>query len=422
MEIDETYDSFTLDNGFKVCYKSIEPPFSGFVEGRIRLRHGSMMEEEGEEGLWHFLEHVLFNGDSENYGAEEAKGIKATFPYVNASTSSREMNFPFKVLSEQLPTYLDLISDKLFRHEIDVESINQERNAILMETHDKKGEPFFEEYIEQRKLVYGENVPQTYFVLGEESVVASATQSDLKSIYDRLVHPDNMDIILVGGLPDNLENLINNYFGSVPRGKVEEEKMERNQKIEGQKVQHVAAPFLINKSSPENSNAKVSLTMYGPIFSEDDSVSTILLSSVLNKRLFESIREDKGLAYAIGAEQTCSYLEGLISVGTTVNGKNVFKTLDYIFEEMENLHSSKISEKELKNSKEKLRGDTLIEKPEDYVSLINVYEDYGHSLSQVIDDIDTVTQESVMLAAQKYLPTRDNGDYSILILDPLKKE
>ena len=115
-------------------------------------------------------------------------------------------------------------------------------------------------------------------------------------------------------------------------------------------------------------------------------------------------------------------MQGLLGVDASVNVKNVDKTLDYIFEEMDTLRSERISEKELKNNKEKMRGNTLIKKPEDYVDIIEAREDYGHSLNQAINDIDAVTVDSVMLAAQKYLPDRNSGDYIISIYDPLKEE
>ena len=89
MEIDETYDSFTLDNGFKLHYKNRD---SAFIEGVLRVRHGSIVEEEGEAGLYHFLEHLLMTGANKRYDVSSVKRGRADIIVSNAKTDYKYMN------------------------------------------------------------------------------------------------------------------------------------------------------------------------------------------------------------------------------------------------------------------------------------------------------------------------------------------
>ncbi len=208
--INGNYREFRLDNGLFVALQ--ETP-TQTVSGWLNVWHGALNEREGEEGIAHFLEHVLMAGGSQKYAPEKAQEIRGAFGGFNAFTSLDRTFFPVDMLTEDTELFLEYISDTIFSPRFDKTRVEEERQRVLRETADEKSSPSFRDERDCSEAFFGKNSPHIYFILGNEPVVASASAENLRDFHGRGYHPNNMDLVLVGALPKNIEGLVKKNFG-----------------------------------------------------------------------------------------------------------------------------------------------------------------------------------------------------------------
>src|SRR3989344_6026179 len=196
--INGNYRKFRLGNGLLVALQ--ETP-TQTVSGRLRVWHGALNEKKGEEGIAHFLEHSLMTGGSQKYDPERADEIRGTFGFFNAFTGLEETFFPVDMLAEDSQLFLEYVSDAAFNPRFEVSRVEEERQRVLRETADAKSNPKFKDGKACR-----------------EAVVGFASVDTLREFHQRGYHPNNMDLILVGALPKNIEDLVQENFAQFPSG------------------------------------------------------------------------------------------------------------------------------------------------------------------------------------------------------------
>jgi len=397
------------------------------ISGRLRVHHGGLHEKNGEEGLAHFLEHIVMKGGGMKYAPDKAEKIMGTFGNINASTSSSETSFPVGMLADDLELYLDFISDVVFHPRFDLERVNQERQRVLREMADAKSNPAFEDNSDFMDSLFGVDSPHTYFVLGKEEVVERATSNDFKAFHERGYNPNNMDLILAGALPENVDELIAKYFADKPRGEGAKYDFPKNPDLESKTVLHRHALELLNADNPESSSAYFRIGLVAPEYEEEDSWAVGRLVQILggdaNSRLFKKVSQEMGLAYGIGSSYAARG-GGAIYVTGNVQAARINEALDAVFNEMNCLKNELVDGDELarinRNGAYNLAKG--FETNEGHVDAIEVKLDIGLNPELYLQNIDAVTPEMVRDAANKYFPTnREDGKYVLLLMDPLKK-
>jgi len=423
--INGNYREFKLDNGLSVALQ--ETP-TQTVAGRLRVLHGALNEKKGEEGLAHFLEHTLVNGGSKKYSPEKANEIMDKFGFFNAYTGLEKTFFPVDMLSEDTPSYLECISDAAFNPSLEASKVEQERQRVLREIADDKSNPAFKDNKAYLEAFFGKGSPHIYSVLGDEEIISSASREDLNSFYKRGYHPNNMDLILVGALPKNIEKLVQETFGNFPVGNGKRIKFPRNPKLTSSKIFHTYAPELLNQENPNSSSAHLRISLVAPTDADEDSYATDMLAKILggqgNSRLFENVSQKKGLAYGIGAGYHGTNNQGRITIGGSIHALRANEAIDANFEEMAKLRTDLVSQESL----EKLKRDSqyriakTFETNSGHVNAIEWKMDEGLTPEYHMKKMNEVTPEKIREAAIKYLPqSREEGKYVLSLRDPLKK-
>lgn len=418
------FREYTLDNGLKVGLQ--ETP-TETIAGRLRVFHGALGEKPGEEGLAHFLEHVLMSGGSRRFSPEEADEIKARFGEYNAYTRLDETLFPVDMLAEDVELYLDFISDMTFNPRFDQTRLEQERQRVLRETADEKSQSRFGEDREFLESFYGKNSPHIYLILGREEVVGKASAEDLAKFHSRGYHANNMDLILVGALPKNIEILIQDRFSGMPRGTGKRFQFPRNKQLEQKVVLHTLAPDLCNHSTPEESSAQLYISFFAPTDQDEDFYAAKMMTSILgrgpNSRLFKTISQNLGLSYSVGASYDGSNNKGQIQVWGTVHAQRSEEAMDAVFSEFVKMRSDLIDEEEL----DRLKRDSLykiaktFETNAGHANAIALKWDKDLTPQIHLERTAAVTPEMIREAASRYLPAdKENGKYVLLLRDPLK--
>ncbi len=418
MEIDETYDSFTLDNDFKLHYKNRD---SAFIEGVLRVRHGSIVEEEGEEGLYHFLEHLLMTGENERYNVSSVKRRRADILVSNAETNYKSMNFPFQMFGEvkELDEYLSLLSSAIFEPKFDSESIERERVAIKHEVENRHNQLFYEEHKKLIDVLRGQDAQSNYDVGGKIESIDSFKKEDFRRIHDRVIFPDNMELILVGKIPENIEEMVERYFSKYEKGNVNEIELTKYDLIDGQHIQLRPDLRKNNSLNPEKNSSPFELIFNGVDITNADKSACSVVGSLLEERVYDTIREELGLAYDIHADFNCNRYGGFFTVKGEVRYIDVSQALDSILDIFEELRTELIDEEKLSTIKKHFKNRVLsvFESNSNWVSLIGSKEDYNLDVKKVIEDIEKVTPEDIRTVAQKYLLRNLKDDNFSLVVE-----
>jgi zinc protease len=365
----DNYEIYTLDNGLKVA---LEKKPTETINGTLRVFHGALHEKKGEEGLAHFLEHTLIMGGSEKYDTKETENIWNSFGFSNAYTSLDETTFPVDIINNDLELYLDFISNAVFKPKFDNQKVEQEKYIVLRESSDNKSKP---DYVDNKKFIkalYGKNSPLDYSILGKDEVVESTTRNELQKFHSRGYHPNNMDFVLVGGLPKNIKKLVEKYFGDYKPGPGKKFEFPKNSPLTKKSKNHSYAPELINKDHPEASSATLSMAFFAPTKKEKDEYSIEILNEILGgSELKENLQDEK--------------------IIERIKKRKVYNCL-------------------------KLLGTN-----EGRSKIIHFVIDDDLTTEKYLTKINEITPENIREAAIKYLPDK-NGNYVLLLRDPLKNK
>jgi predicted Zn-dependent peptidase len=420
----ESYSKIILDNGFVVVLQNTS---TKTIAAKLRVNYGSMHEKKGEEGIAHFLEHCLASAGSKKYSPSKADEIQGLFGYFNAETSIDKTKFEAYINIEDLDSWLDLVSDHVFRPRFNTERINLERDRVLQEISDDKSDPAYAGNILFDDAFYRGH-PKGRCILGKEIVLSGVDKEKLEDFHSRGYAPNNMDLILVGGLPNNVMNLVENYFGHIKPGKKIETIIPKLNQLDKKTILHISSPELINVDDPKESSAIIQIKYVGPVMGHEDERPTRTMNIILggdgcNASLYHNISLNKGLAYDIGTVTDGYRNAGELEVQASVNARRLEESLDAIFNELQKMKTYMVDEKALDRVRRMAKFDVarMLESNKDRLFNLEEHIDYGWDAESFIAAYDAITPEKVLEMANKYLPNREDGKYVLYIRDPLKK-
>ncbi len=415
------YQEFELGNGLKVALQRTP---TKTIAGRLKVDFGSGHELPGEEGLAHFLEHVLPSGGSEKFSPEQQDATYRRFGYFNAQTGKEFTQFPVDMLPEDLRLYLEFVSDFAFRPGLDPRKVDMERGRIMREISDREGSTSKD--MDDYTKAYFRNEFYEITTLGKELVVRAATPEDLRRMHSRGYGASNMNLILVGDLPPDAEDSVRKFFEGEPPGERLELVYPAIQPLDESVVLHRSAPDIINRQNPLESNSVVSITMFGPNINHRDSYAFRVMTNILGNgpgcRLFRRISEGAQLAYGIGASYSLFDSYGGLNIQGNVTASRQEEAIDMIFDEMARLREEPVDPRELdKEKRDAIYGIAKkLETNDGHIYSIERWLDRKETPEDFIQKMSTVTAEDVREVARRYLPaSRASPGYVMLIRDPL---
>lgn len=418
------YKKFSLDNGLSFLYKNTP---THTIYGQINVNHGSLNEKKGEEGIAHMLEHTIILGGNKEHGPEDINKKIAELGEFDAETYLDHIAFTGGILPEEIESYFKLMHNILFYPIFDKKIVNEEKNRILREIYDTKSEPTWDECNKTRDLVFRDS-PHNYFQGGKDEVIKATTVDDLKNFHRRGYNPNNMNIILVGNIPKNIEYLVNEYFSKIPEGLGKKFEFEPLEPLKEQTILHTYAPDLINNEKPEESSAFFELDLIFPSINSEDFYSIVFLDSILggglDSRLFKSIAQRKGLAYTIGSNYDTSDNKGLISILGKISSSRSEEVFDTVFDEFKIMQKKIVESEDIEKRKKSViyNYKKRFESNDGIAQLIKTELYTGMTSEKYLEGLNRVSPESIREVANKYLPkTREEGKYVLLLRDPLKK-
>lgn len=344
-------DQWTLPNGLRVIGERL--PYLRSVSVGVWLRVGSMMETPEENGLSHFLEHMVFKGTESRTTRQIAEEMDAVGGQINAFTGKDCTCFYAKVIDEDLPLAMDILSDLTCRATLDEGEFGKERGVILEEIAMDEDSP--EDLVHEclSRAQFGDQALGMP-ILGTTELISHYTRDDLAAYRGAHYTPRETVVALAGNYdPAQALALAERYFGAW-----------RND----------AAPVTVPPMAPlagqlsqrEKDAEQLHLclgfpgTAYGGDGLYPQAVMNNLLGGSMSSRLFQRIREELGMAYSIYTYPN-SYLScGTFAVYAGVSPKNGQRVLEEIRRELRRLVDEGVSEKEFRDAKQQLRGGYLL--------------------------------------------------------------
>lgn len=402
------YHKSHLPNGIRVVSEAI--PYVKSVTLGIWVGTGSRSEEAHNHGISHFIEHMVFKGTANRSAKDIAETVDEVGGQLNAFTGKEYTCYYIKVLDTHLELALDVLSDMLLSSNFDAEDIKREREVVLEEVHMYEDTP--DELVHDIHLnkvwanhALGRNI------LGTVSSIEKFDKKLINEYYKDFYTPDNIVIAAAGNLThERLEELTGRYFGNMQGTK-------RQRKI--------VAPSLFGGHSIHNKTIEqvhlclgtASVPQASPALYPLHILNNILGGGI-SSRLFQSIREEKGLAYSIYSYQTNYSDAGLFTIYAGTRPSNTAQVMELIWQNINLLKNTGITARELTKTKEQLKGGLLLglESSSSRMSRIGKMEiTLGKhiTLDEVVAKIDKVTLEDIKEAGEQ-LFTPDTSCFTAL--------
>jgi len=396
----------TLDNGLTVVSECL--PYLHSATVGVWIRTGSANEEEEHAGISHFLEHLFFKGTKSRTSRELMDAIESRGGHMNAFTTREYTCLYVKTLDDHVPTAIEVLGD-IVKNSL-FSDLEKERNVILEEIASGIDVP--DEHVHD--MLTGALWPNHAVgrpIAGSLESVSRTDLEDVQAYKETWYRPENIVIAIVGNVDEStIFERIESEFGSIPRGTMPEQF--------GTPVPRACIEAIDRDIAQDHmAFAFPSCSLVDPKRYVFDMLSSTL-GGGMTSRLFETIREDAGLAYSIYSFNSSLANAGMFGIYAAIAPENLQKTISLCFDELKKLCDTPISDEELQSNREQLKGGLLIALEATFNRMSRIvrslmYFDRVMTVREILDGVDAVTAEDLQTAAQDIF-TKDKCAMAIL--------
>ena len=391
------YRKVILNNGIRLVTERI-PTLKSVTIG-LWVNAGSRDERPQEAGYSHFIEHMLFKGTASRSAADISREIDALGGEMNAFTTRETTTFYVKVLDQHLSQALDLLADLFLHSRLPQKEIEKEKQVVLEEIRMVQDDP--EDLIQElhTELVMGTH-PLSRPILGKVSTIGQIRRQNLLEYMNRHYRPEGIVVAVAGNFDQQkLEKTMTRLFGRYKTSKATLSETRWPAELHG--------GVSMKQKSLEQVHLCVGLP--GMAAGHRDRYVIYALNSVLggsvSSRLFQEIREKRGLSYSI-----YSFLSGYSDTGTVTvyagtRTEEVDRVLDLVCREIQKMARRGMTREELKRTKEQMKGGLMLSLESSHSRMNKLAKDEliagNHtSLEEMISEIDAVTEQQVSRVAR----------------------
>jgi predicted Zn-dependent peptidase len=381
----------------------VMPALESFTVGFF-LPIGAAHESSDVNGISHFIEHLLFKGTRRRSARQVVQAIERVGGFINASTGRELTYYYIRVGSSRLDLALDILVDLVFNPMFDPQAIALEKGVILEEmrmTEDDPEQALFDRFL---KTCYG-NSAFGRPILGSEQSLLSIERDTLVDFHNNYYTQANLVASIAGGVdPDHFQKLIETKLADHNRGT-------------GKKIRQIKTPtFKPSVMAFSKDVEQAALLMGFPSVSimSPDRYAYTLLDAIsaggMMSRLFQEVREKRGLVYSIDSTQQPYTSGGLFTIEAGTKEENLLKVLRIVFKEFNDLAQSGPGKRELADTKEYLKGHWALGLESSSSRMIRNATStlfFGKLLTheEVLANLDAVKRENIAEAASKMFET-----------------
>lgn len=402
----DNISKFSLPCGQTLIVKEVHNNPTVIIDTWVKT--GSIDEDDSNNGVAHFLEHLFFKG-SKNFPQNEFDKIAESKGAVtNAATSKDYTHFYIKIPSKDFETAVKLHADMLLNPLIPQDELEKERLVVIREIERNNDNPQRILYNNFSKSLYKFH-PYKREVIGTKDIIANISRCEILDFYQTNYTADNMITVVVGDVDaQKAYELVKKYF-------VKECRTCKSQKTKNKNYKQDKKPespvFIEAKEDVSSSYMMLGFKCNAKV-TENDSYALDLLSVLMgggrSSYLYKDIKDKKQLAQSIYAVHSSAAEDSVFYISANFDEQNFDKLKAEIFSVISRYQNTPVSDEELDNAKKMLRKDTLYsrESISDFASEIGYstvitgdwkyYEEY-------LKNIDKVTIKDIQRVAKKYL-------------------
>ena len=397
-----------LDNGIPVLIDNIES--INTVSLGIFVNTGSRNEYPEESGVSHYIEHMMFKGTETRTAKEISEIIDNEGGMINAYTSRDLTVYYIQMLSNKIGTGIDVLSDMFMNSTFSEENLEKERNVIIEEIRMYDDIP--EEMIHDENVKYAVTGVQSNSVLGTIESLKGITRKRFLKYFNEQYVASNLVISVAGKVDaDEIYNLLNKGLG-----KFRDSSFRRD----------IDTSFTINGGEniikKDTNQVHLCFNTRGNGVKDDMKYPGAIISSVLggnmSSRLFQKIREERGLAYSVYSYGTAFLEGGLFTIYAGTTKESYKEVLEIIKNEFNDIRENGITESELQKSKNQFLSMLTfsLESSKGKMSrMANSYLLYEKviDIDEIIEKIEKITLEDIKKTAE-YLFQEEYYSYTVL--------
>lgn len=407
------FQKTVLDNGVRVVTES--HPFTRAVSIGIFVESGTRHEDERRAGVTHFLEHLVFKGTKKRSAFDLAKVLEAVGGDLNAYTTREYTCFHAASLKEHVNLSLDVLSDLATNATLTSEDFETERQVILQELRMSKEnleESILDEFLEKSFAGHDLGIP----ILGTETSLARLTRAHVVEHYRSVFRGPNLIVSVAGPVEhDHVVDYIERTLGRLNR------RPHRQRQRPRPKIKRLDE-FLARPGAQVHLLVGLPSCSYKSGRRFESFVVNEVLGGGVTSRLYQKIREERGLVYAVHSFLQSFVDTGLLLVYAGASAKSAPAVLGGIRREIERLSRSGLRTRELQMFKTQIKGQILLgaEDMENRMSSLGINEMvFGQyrPVDEVIAEIDKVSLSSVSDYLQNHF---DLSKSSLMVMGDLE--
>ncbi|MDQ6733473.1 MAG: insulinase family protein [Nitrospirota bacterium] len=406
------YRKIVLDNGVRVVTECM--PFAKSVTVGIWVNVGSRDEAKGEEGFSHFIEHMFFKGTRTRSAMQISREIDALGGEMNAFTGRETTTFYVKVLDQHVPQALALLSDLFHHAQFASKEIEKEKQVVLEEVRMVEDDP--EDLAQDWHMEQALNGhPLGRPILGRAAVIRGLSRERLVHFVHSHYHPAETVISIAGNFKmKELGPLLSRHFGHFTRP--------RRPQLNRCPSEVHAGLYTRRKALQQ---AHLCLGLKGLPLDHKDRYALYAFNAAVggsvSSRLFQEVREKRGLAYSIYSYASSYSDTGTMTIYAATRPREAARVIELVRREMKRFHRQGIDRKELQRLKDQIKGGLMlsVESTQSRMSKLakdELYHGRYLSLEEMTTEIDRISCDQILHLAHVLF---DSESLSVTALGPI---
>ena len=384
-----------LPNGLTILTEKMDHVRS--VAMGVWIRAGSRHELPEVNGISHFVEHMVFKGTKSRSAQRIAREVDAIGGNLDAFTGKETVCFNIKVLDEHVPTALDVLSDLVLNPVFATDEITRERGVILEEIKMDEDNPDYLVH-EIFTQAFWKDHPLGKPILGTKETVRRFERETLCNYYGQKFHGGNMIFSAAGNIDhDNFVEQVTRRFESRPAGE-----------SLTVKVPPKTAARIILKNKKSLEQVQLCLGVPAPPIADESRYITLVLNTILgggmSSRLFQTVREERGLAYSIYSDLNPYSDTGSLCVYAGTSSDRAVQVVQLVMEQFRRLKTETLPADELRRAKDQLKGNLLLSLESSMSRMSNLarqqmHFNYFFGIQEILDKVESITEDQVLAMA-----------------------
>lgn len=340
----------TLPNGVRLVTETM--PHVRSVSLGVWLARGSRHEVPAESGIAHFIEHMLFKGTERRTAREIAQQFDSMGGNLDAFTAKEYAGYYLKVMDDHLPRAFDILSDLVLHPAFPDDELEREKKVILEEikmVEDTPDDLVHEMFTEQ----YWPDHPLGRPILGTPETVASFTRDQLHRYFREAYVGRNLIVSAAGNFDHaTLRAMVEEAFGGVPDAGADWQ--ETAPSVRPTQVEHT--------KDLEQSHIVIGTPAFAQAHADryPAYLLNVILGGSMSSRLFQTIREERGLAYAVFSGVASYRDTGLLSVYAGCAAESVGEVVELVGQQLRQMRTEPVGDEELRRAKDHLKGSIML--------------------------------------------------------------